>query len=448
MSVAYTWAYYKSRCVVCAKEIRKRDGIGRTVDEDVVVLESGTKAKWGHSRCIAAWEKGQQDARTEQARLGYAQRKGRKVTAGTAPGLSKAASKYDGRQPRKTKSVDGAAAFDSTPTQATIPSVTGYAPDSLYAKREDQIRRLLDEMCSVGVRIDQGALHDQLRKDDCSETVKSISRSLVGERVFPSFTVSELTGRISFKQPNLGSLAKDPAQGERSLVIAEQGHVLFTADMAQIEARLVAGLCQDPEYMEQFAPGRDVHADMAERLLGGASQRETAKKLVHGINYGMGKTALAEAAQISIHDAETFVRSMARQFPIWASWTEEMVREGRRAGQLTNVFGRTVPVERSKAHSQSVSRLVQSTARDIFMQRIQIMNVVMPEDSLRLLLHDEVIVSIPVGSYAEHAKVTQTCLAAPWRPSSHDEWIDLPVRISAPGISWAQTREQVLVVAA
>ena len=122
--------------------------------------------------------------------------------------------------------------------------------------------------------------------------------------------------------------------------------------------------------------------------------------------------------------------------------------EGRRAGQLTNVFGRTVPVERSKAHSQSVSRLVQSTARDIFMQRIQIMNVVMPEDSLRLLLHDEVIVSIPVGSYAEHAKVTQTCLAAPWRPSSHDEWIDLPVRISAPGISWAQTREQVPMVAA
>lgn len=448
MGVAYTWAYYQSRCVVCAKEIRKRDGIGRTVDEDVVVLESGTKAKWGHSRCIAAWEKGQQDARTEQARLGYAQRKGKKVTAGTAPGLSKAASKYDGSRPRKTKSVDGATSVDLIPTQSTIPSITGYAPDSSYAQNESQNSSILDEMRSVGVRIDQDALHAQLRKDDCSETVKSISRSLKGERVFPTFSVSELTGRVSFKQPNLGSLVKDPARGERSLVIAEQGHVLFTADMAQVEARVVAGLCQDPEYMEQFAPGRDVHAEMAERLLGGASHRETAKKLVHGINYGMGKAALAEAAQISINDAETFVRSMARQFPIWASWAEEMVSEGRRAGQLTNVFGRTVPVERSKAHSQSVSRLVQSTARDIFMQRIQIMNVVMPVDSLRLLLHDEVIVSIPVGSYAEHAELTRTCLAGRWRPSSLDEWIDLPVRVSAPGISWAQTRELVAGVAA
>lgn len=448
MDIAYTWAQHKSRCVVCAKEIRKRDGIGKAVDDDVVMLESDTKAKWGHSRCIAAWEKGQQDALTEQSRQGYAQRKGRKVTVGTAPGLSKAASKYDGRRPRKTKSVDGATSVDSPPTQATIPSVTGYAPDSLYAKREDQIRRLLDEMCSVGVRIDQDALHNQLQKDICSETVKSISRSLKGERVFPTCSVSELTGRISFKKPNLGSLAKDPAQGERSLVIAEQGHVLFTADMAQIEARVVAGLCQDPEYMDQFAPGRDVHAEMAERLLGSASHRDKAKKLVHGINYGMGKAKLAEAAQISISDAENVIRLMARQFPIWASWTDEMIQEGRRAGQLINVFGRTVPVEKTKAHTQSVSRLVQSTARDIFFQRIQIMSVVMPIDSMRLLLHDEVILSVPMESYSEHAGMTRTCLSAPWRPSPHDQWIALPVRISAPGTSWSQTRDLVAKVAA
>lgn len=448
MDLAYTWAQYKSRCVVCAKDIRKRDGIGKAVDDDVVMLESDTKAKWAHSRCIAAWEKGQQDALTKQSRQGYAFRKGRKVTPGVTPGLSKAALKYDGRRPRRTKSVDGAASVDSTPTQSTIPSITAYAPDSAYAHSEGRNRLILEEMCSFGVRIDRGALHDQLQKDNCSETVKSISRYLVGDRVFPSYSVSELTGRISFKQPNLGSLAKNPALGERSLVIAEQGYVLFTADMAQIEARVVAGLCQDPEYMEQFAQGRDVHAEMAERLLGSASHRDKAKKLVHGINYGMGKAKLAEAAQISISDAENVIRLMARQFPIWASWTHEMTQEGRRAGQLINVFGRTVPVERSKAHSQSVSRLVQSTARDIFMQRIQIMSVVMPEDSLRLLLHDEVIVSIPVGSYAEHAEMTRTCLSSPWQPSPRDEWIDLPVRVSAPGTSWAQTRELVAGVAA
>ena len=448
MDIAYTWAQHKSRCVVCAKEIRKRDGIGKAVDDAVVMLDSGTKAKWAHSRCMAAWEKGHQDAQTLQARQGYALRKGNKVTLGVTPGLSKVALKYDGRRPRKSKSVDGATLVDSTPSQSTISGITAFAPDSLYAKREGQIRLILEEICSFGVRIDRDALHDQLQKDNCSETVKSISRGLVGDRVFPSYSVSEITGRTSFKQPNLGSLAKDPAQGERSLVIAEQGHVLFTADMAQIEARVVAALCQDPDYMDQFAQGRDVHAEMAERLLGSASHREKAKRLVHGINYGMGKAKLAEAAQISISDAETVVRSMARQFPIWASWTEEMIQEGRRAGQLTNVFGRTVPVERSKAHTQSVSRLVQSTARDIFFQRIQIMSVVMPIGSMRLLLHDEVILSVPVDSYAEHAEMTQTCLSAPWRPSPRDKWIDLPVSISAPGTSWSQTRDLIAKVAA
>ncbi|MDA3021690.1 MAG: DNA polymerase [Actinomycetota bacterium] len=176
-------------------------------------------------------------------------------------------------------------------------------------------------MCSVGVRIDQGALHDQLRKDDCSETVRSISRSLKGERVFPSFSVSELTGRISFKKPNLGSLAKDPARGERSLVIAEQGHVLFTADMAQIEARVVAGLCQDPEYMDQFAPGRDVHAEMAERLLGGASHRETAKKL-----YGMDSRTYGEPTELRWRTGGQIRHGMPVAMEHWAALEAALVR--------------------------------------------------------------------------------------------------------------------------
>lgn len=448
MDIAYTWAQHRSRCAVCAKEIRRRDGIGIAVDDDLVIYESDTKARWIHSRCIAVLEKGQRDAKSMEARQWYALRTGRRVTSGAASGLSKVALKYDGRRPARGRTTNSATSGDAGSKQSSASSIIAYAPDSPYAKREHQISRILEEVCSFGVRIDRNALRDQLDKDECSETVKSISRSLVGDRVFPSFSVSEITGRVSFRQPNLGSLAKDPAKGERTVVVAEQGHVLFTADMAQIEARVVAGLCQDPEYMDQFAPGRDVHAEMAERLLGNASHREAAKKLVHGINYGIGKAELAKAARISVSDAEKVVRSMAMQFPMWASWTQEVIQQGRRAGQLTNVFGRTIPVERAKAHTQSVSRLVQSTARDIFFQRVLGMEVLGLTDNIRLLLHDEVILSVPVDSYTEHAETIRTCLSVPWRPSPRDRWIDLPVHISTPGASWVQTCDRVGGVAA
>lgn len=444
MSIAYAWSSYKSTCAICFKEIKRRDGIGIPVDDADALGSASSRARWAHARCADAWQREQQSQTVERNRSGYAMRKGLSLPTGGVKKSSKVAVKYDGRKPSRKSNA-------KTLIQGVKASQSGFRAfeeGSGYALYETRIAAVVSAMCDYGVRIDPDLLSGLLRDGDCSETVKSVARFLVGDRAYPCFSVSELTGRISFKQPNLGSLGKDPALGERSLVIAEEGHVLFTGDMAQIEARVVAGLCQDPEYMDQFAPGRDVHAEMAERLLGSASHREKAKKLVHGINYGLGKAKLAEAAQISISDAETFVRSMARQFPIWASWTDEMIQEGRRAGQLTNVFGRTVPVEKTKANTQSVSRLVQSTARDIFFQRIQIMSVVMPIDSMRLLLHDEVILSVPVDSYAEHAEMTRTCLSAPWRPSPREDWIDLPVHISAPGTSWSQTRDLVAKVAA
>jgi len=443
MNIAYTWSNYRSTCAICSQEIRRHDGIGIPVDAPETVRLGDSNARWSHSRCITAWEEVRRGERAAHARAGYARRKGVAVEVEVAKRPSKASVRYEKRRSKKSSPKVKTNETASQP-ESTDRMPTGSGPLSGYARREERIKTVLDDVCSLGVRIDTHLMADLLERPDCSDTVKSTHRALVGDRVFPAFSVSDLTGRVSFRQPNLGSLAKSESSQERALVLPDNGHVLFSVDMAQIEARLVAALCQDPEYMRRFDDGRDVHADFAELLLDDRGRREEAKRLVHGINYGMGKRRLSETAGIAVFEAEYFVESMARTFPVWAAWIQETIAKGRSQGQLTTHLGRVVPIERAKANTQAVARLVQATARDIFFESLLMMDAVGLTDYVRLVLHDEVVLSVPSGHFDEISRDTQRCLTRSWRPPSGASWVHLPATVSMPGETWLEASKSSL----
>lgn len=444
--IAYTWAAYRSTCALCGGEVRRRDGIGVPVAEGSFTGAVSATARWAHSHCAAAWEVKQRAAKTEHDRVGYALRKDLTRATPGASKVSKVSVRFSGERSKRTAPSGGPQISKATSSEV----FSAFRPTSPYAYREIEITKLVQGVCDHGIRINTDVLAELQADGDCSETVKSVSRAVVGGRVFPNFSVSDVTGRVSFRQPNLGSLAKDPRSRERELVVAEDGEVLFTVDMAQIDARVVAGLCQDPAYLEQFEAGRDVHAEMAERLLGDPRKRDAAKRLVHGINFGMGKTKLADAAKLTVGEAEAFLRGMVRQFPIWASWMETTISQARTAGSLTTSYGRTIPVERSEAHTQAVARLVQATARDVFFDGVLNMPWLNLSDGkplaehIQLLMHDEVLFSVPAGTYAQMSGHARMCLSRPWRPDEGMQPVHLPVRISPPGNSWADTQQPTL----
>lgn len=84
------------------------------------------------------------------------------------------------------------------------------------------------------------------------------------------------------------------AQASRSMICAEDGHTLVTSDFAGIEARVLAWICGNAEFLKMFFNGEDLYKAMASRIYGvpvdqiTKEQRQVGKAAILGLGYGMG----------------------------------------------------------------------------------------------------------------------------------------------------------------
>jgi DNA polymerase len=103
------------------------------------------------------------------------------------------------------------------------------------------------------------------------------------------------TGRMSgLDGINLQNLTKKSAI--RGVLTAPNGYKLISADLSQIEARLVAALAQQTDLLHLFSLGRDVYSEFATRLYGyrvtdcpaTAAERFVGKCAILQLGYGAG----------------------------------------------------------------------------------------------------------------------------------------------------------------
>jgi uracil-DNA glycosylase family 4 len=88
-----------------------------------------------------------------------------------------------------------------------------------------------------------------------------------GSFLHPSFKLhGTVTGRPSCEHPNLQQVPRD--ERIRSLITAPKGWVLIECDLSQIELRIAAELSADPEMLNAFISGVDVHWLTAIREIG------------------------------------------------------------------------------------------------------------------------------------------------------------------------------------
>lgn len=223
------------------------------------------------------------------------------------------------------------------------------------------------------------------------------------------------TGRISSTNPNLQNIPvrTDLGRDIRRAFIPDNGCLLMAADYSQIELRLMADLSGDPDMVEAFHEGKDIHLATAAKIYKEpiesvtADQRRNAKTANFGIIYGISTFGLAERLGIPRAEAKMLIDGYFESYPHIREYINKAVEKAREKGYVTTVMGRRryLPdinsrnaVVRSYAERNAVNAPLQGSAADIIkLAMINIHSDIIREglrSRMILQVHDELVFNV------------------------------------------------------
>ena len=241
-----------------------------------------------------------------------------------------------------------------------------------------------------------------------STYIKGLLEKQINGVMFTSFKqIGTATGRFTCS-PNLQQLPRRNDEYDiRKAFIPRAGYCFVIADMSQIELRLIAHFSQDPNMLEAFAKGEDIHAETA-KLMG--CDRTTSKAINFGTCYGQGSYGLAKGLGISMDEANKFIKDYFSKFK-----RVEVLIEQAKNTVKKNYAVRTITMRKrrfpdyakarklkdwktvSAVERQALNSLVQGSGSDII--KLQIRNLhqkLKPFDAhIVLQVHDELVVECP-----------------------------------------------------
>jgi DNA polymerase-1 len=224
------------------------------------------------------------------------------------------------------------------------------------------------------------------------------------------------TGRISSSDPNLQNIPIRTAEGRRirEAFVAEQGHLLLSADYSQIELRVLAHLSKDKTLTETFRRGEDVHERTAREVFGALSAvpEDEKRRVSKMINYALlyGKTAFSLSRDIGIpkKQADAFIEAYFARYPGVKTYIDANVARARETGTVRTLLGRLrrLPDLNSKnfqvrmeAERQARNTPVQGSAADLIKKAMIDLAYELKAKKLasRLILqiHDELLLEVP-----------------------------------------------------
>ena len=95
----------------------------------------------------------------------------------------------------------------------------------------------------------------------------------------------------------------------------------LAADYSQVELRILAHISQDEALLEAFRHDQDIHSATAAAVYGiplehvTYNQRRFAKAVNFGLIYGMGPYRLARDSDLTLAEAENFIKTYFERFP-------------------------------------------------------------------------------------------------------------------------------------
>jgi len=226
------------------------------------------------------------------------------------------------------------------------------------------------------------------------------------------------TGRLSSSNPNLQNIPIRDEMGRelRKAFIPDDGELFFSADYSQIELRLMAHLSQDPNMVEAFLSGEDIHRATAAKIyhlpLDEVSklQRTKAKTANFGIIYGISVFGLASRLNIPRSEAKELIDGYFSTYPKIKEYMEKSIEVAREKGYVETLFGRKRMLPdihsanatvRGYAERNAINAPIQGTAADIIkIAMVHIAQRIRREGlraKLLIQVHDELNFSVPAS---------------------------------------------------
>ena len=237
-------------------------------------------------------------------------------------------------------------------------------------------------------------------------------------RIHTSFNQAvTATGRLSSSNPNLQNIPVRDDDGKeiRKAFIPDDGCEFFSADYSQIELRIMAHLSQDPNMIEAFVDGHDIHAATAAKIykIGidevTPDMRRKAKTANFGIIYGISAFGLAERMGVSRQEARELIDGYFATYPQVKAYMDKSIETAREQGYvetishrkrfLPDINSRNATV-RGYAERNAINAPIQGSAADIIKiamariyQRFQQSRL---KTKMILQVHDELNFSVPL----------------------------------------------------
>ena len=256
-------------------------------------------------------------------------------------------------------------------------------------------------------------------------------------RVHTSFNqTGTVTGRVSSDNPNLQNIPVRTETGRqiRRAFVAPPGHHLLAVDYSQVELRILAHVSGDETLIQAFLDGQDIHRATAAAVNNipveevTYDQRRFAKSVNFGLMYGMGAYRLARDSDLTLSQAEDFIKRYFERFPRVRAYLEETKIRAADQGYLETLSGRRRyfpelqqtgkgrSMARQRAERQAINMPIQGTAADIMKLAMihvhQELQAQHPDARMLLQVHDELVIEVADDQIAAVATLVQATMEA------------------------------------
>ncbi len=227
------------------------------------------------------------------------------------------------------------------------------------------------------------------------------------------------TGRLSSTNPNLQNIPIRTTRGRKireAFIPSNKEGSILSADYSQIELRLMAHMSGDPEFIEAFIEGKDIHLSTAAKIFHipqeevTREQRDSAKTANFGIIYGISPFGLSQRLSIPRGEANELIEEYFKSYPQVKLYIDQTIEKAKKEGFVTTLYGRKryLPdinsrnsTVRGLAQRNAINAPIQGSAADIIKVAMVNISQRLGREGLKskmvLQVHDELLFDVVKG---------------------------------------------------